>query len=223
MQKPISKRDAYIKELRRIADYATELAGNKGVADNIFNDIGEAVCFMCSQPGAEAYACVHGELVAKGRIEQAKELDRFRAKTIKAYEDLINQGPPASYWVGPNGHPANHENVPVRRGKIGGRGYKVITENSKDYKRKCQALAVALNDEANFISLMSNLDGTAEDAFFGLFEDYVSAGYLKKESFGHAVEMAGKDPRLAGLYNRFKNAAYLTFHMSYKRWRERRS
>ena len=107
MQKPISKRDAYIKELRRIADYATELAGNKGVADNIFNDIGEAVCFMCSQPGAEAYACVHGELVAKGRIEQAKELDRFRAKTIKAYEDLINQGPPASYWVGPNGHPAN--------------------------------------------------------------------------------------------------------------------
>lgn len=221
MRKPISKRDAYIKELRHVADHATELASGRG-AKLTGDNIGDAISFMLNQPGGDTYSSIYGELIAKGQGEQAKELELFHAKTAKAHQELISQGQPASYWIGPDGQPVDYTAVPVRRGKIGGKGYEVVTEIDEDYKRRCHALTKAANDEADYICQISELDGTAEDSFFKLYEESVNNGYLKKESFNFAVEKAKSDKRLAGVYDRFKNANYNAFHTAYTRWEKKR-
>ena len=218
MKKPTSKRDDFIKELRRVADYANALAS--GGKDN--GDIKEAVS-MLGVPCGDTYDSIHGELIAKGKTDQANVLASFHAKTIKAHQDFLALDFHAlSYWVAPNGRPVDAKAVPVRKGKIGGRGYKVVTDIGEDSKRGCSELAKAASDEADYLSSISELEGTAEDVFYGLYEGSLDSGYSCKESFGYAVEKARADKRLSGMYKRFKNSTYSAFHMAYKRWLKKR-
>lgn len=225
MKKPISKRDAHIKELRRIADYANGLAYDNGDKSATPDDAIERVLSFRELPGGDTYDSIHGELNAKGRIDQEKELELFHAKTVKAHHDLlliIDQGQPTSHWIGPDEQPVDYTSVHVRKGKIGGKKYKIVKEISEDLKSKCFALAKAANDEADFISRISELDGDAEDEFFRLCDEEHKKTGSWKRAYINALDIAKENPRLAGMYERFENASYDKLRIARKRWNEKR-